>query len=51
MLHLTYIGLCSIMKYIGLEYKKIDACPNDHTIYYEQYASKFECPKYGISRY
>ena len=30
----TYQYLYSIMKYVGLEYKSIDACPNDHIIYY-----------------
>ena len=28
------------MKEIGTEYQAIDACPNDHIIYYGQYASK-----------
>jgi hypothetical protein len=23
------------MKYIGMEYQAIDACPNDHIIYYK----------------
>ena len=27
-----------IMKEIGMEYQAIDACPNDHIIYYGQYA-------------
>jgi hypothetical protein len=26
------------MKEIGMEYQAIDACPNDHIIYYGKYA-------------
>jgi hypothetical protein len=39
------------MKEIGMEYQAIDACPNDHIIYYGQYASENECPQCQISRY
>ena len=39
------------MKEIGMEYQAIDACPNDHIIYYGQYALENECPKFQISRY
>ena len=39
------------MKEIGMEYQDIDACPNDHIIYYGQHASKIECPQYQTSRY
>ena len=28
------------MKEIGMDYQSIDACPDDHIIYYGQYASK-----------
>ena len=28
------------MKEIGIEYQAIDGCPNDHIIYYGQYASE-----------
>jgi hypothetical protein len=35
--------LCAIMKDIGMEYQAIDACPNDHIIYYGQYASEMKC--------
>ena len=34
-----------------MEYQSIDACPNDHIIYYKQYASDIECPQCHISRY
>src|SRR5271170_4027606 len=34
-----------------MEYNTIDACPNDHIIYYGQHASKSECPECGTSRY
>ena len=39
------------MKEFGMEYQAIDACPNEHIIYYGQYASENECPQYQISRY
>jgi hypothetical protein len=35
----TYRELSTILKEIGMEYQAIDACPNDHIIYYGQYAS------------
>ena len=34
-----------------MEYQAIDACPNDHIIYYGQYASKNKFPQCEISRY
>jgi hypothetical protein len=39
------------MKEIGMDYQVIDACPNDHIIYYGQYALENECPQCKISRY
>jgi hypothetical protein len=39
------------MKDIGMDYQTIDACPNDHIIYYGQHASKIECLQCLISRY
>ena len=39
------------MKEIGMEYQAIDACPNDHIIYYGQYASEYKFPQCEISRY
>jgi hypothetical protein len=39
------------MKEIGMDYQTIDACPNDHIIYYGQYALENECPQCQISRY
>jgi hypothetical protein len=47
----TYRGLHAIMKYIGMDYQTIDACPNDHIIYYGQHASKTKCPQCLICRY
>ena len=35
----TYQYLSSTMKDIGMEHQAFDACPNDHIIYYGQYAS------------
>jgi hypothetical protein len=40
-----------IMKEIGMDYQAIDACPNDHIIYYGQYALENECPQCKISRF
>ena len=39
------------MKEIGMEYQAIDACPNDHIIYYGQYALENDFPHCQISRY
>jgi hypothetical protein len=39
------------MKEIGMDYEAIDACPNDHIIYYGQYALENEFPQYQISIY
>jgi hypothetical protein len=40
-----------IIKEIGMEYQDINACPNDHIIYYGHYTLENECPKCQISRY
>ena len=40
----TYWEIYVIMKEFGMEYQAIDACPNDHIIYYGQYALENECP-------
>jgi hypothetical protein len=40
-----------IMKEIGMDYQAIDACTNDHIIYYGKYALENECPQCQISRY
>jgi hypothetical protein len=47
----TYRDLHAIMKFIGMDYQTIDACPDDHIIYYRKHASKTECPQCLISRY
>ena len=39
----TYQDLTSIMKSIGMESQAIDACPNDHILYYNQYEFATEC--------
>jgi hypothetical protein len=51
MLPRTYREISVIMKEIGMEYHAIDACPNDHIIYYGQYALENEFPQCQISRY
>ena len=47
----TYWEIFVIMKEIGMDYQAIDTCPNDHIIYYGQYALENECPQCQISRY
>ena len=47
----TYREIYVIMKEFGMDYQAIDACPNDHIIYYGQYALENECPQYQTSRY
>jgi hypothetical protein len=47
----TYRSLHAIMKDIGMDYQTIDACPNEHIIYYGQHALKTEFPQCLISRY
>ena len=39
------------MKDTGMEYQSIDACPNDHIIYYGKYSSKTKCLQCHIIRY
>ena len=46
-----YQEIFVIMKEIGMEYQAIDACHNDHIIYYGQYALENEFPQCQISRY
>jgi hypothetical protein len=47
----TYREIFVIMEEIGMDYQAIDACPNDHIIYYGQYALENEFPQCQISRY
>jgi len=47
----TYREIYVIMKEFGMEYQAIDACPNDHIIYYGQYALENEFPQCQTSRY
>jgi hypothetical protein len=47
----TYQEISVIMKEIGMEYHAIDACPNDHIIYYGKYALENEFPQCQISIY
>ena len=47
----SYQELSVIMKYIGMEYQTIHACPNDHIIYHKQHEFATECPICHISRY
>ena len=39
------------MKYLGMVYEAIDACPNDHIIYYGQHATNLDYSQCGISSY
>ena len=47
----TYQEISVIMKEIGMDYQAIDVCPNDHIIYYGQYALENEFPQCQISIY
>ena len=47
----TCQDLSAIMKYIEIEYQAIDACLNDHIIYYKHYEFETECPECHSSRY
>ena len=47
----TYREIYVIMKEFGMEYQAIDACPNDHIIYYGKYALENEFPQCQTSRY
>ena len=39
------------MKEIGMQYEAIDACPDDHIIYYKQHEFETKCTECHISRY
>ena len=47
----TYRDLFFIMKEIGMHYEEINACLDDHVIYYNQHEFATECPKCHVSRY
>ena len=47
----TYREISMIMKFFGMDHQAIDASPNDHIIYYGQYALENEFPQCQISRY
>ena len=47
----TYRDLSVIMKEIGMQYEAIDACLDEHIIYYKQHEFETECPECHISRY
>ena len=36
---------------IGLEYRKIHACPNDCILYRKEFEGLHKCPRCGVSRY
>lgn len=36
---------------VGMEYKKIHACPNNCILYRNEYAELQQCPTCGVSRY
>ena len=47
----TYQDIHAIMKYIDLDYQAIQACHDDHLLYYKEHALKEECLKCQKSRY
>ena len=50
-LQFTYREVLLIMKEIGMDYQSIDACPNDHIIYYGKYASENRFSLCELNRY
>ncbi|XP_057532932.1 uncharacterized protein LOC130810824 [Amaranthus tricolor] len=40
-----------VLKVLGLDYKKIDACPNDCMLYWEEHATATSCHVCGASRW
>ena len=40
-----------ILYLMGMEYKRIDACPNDCILYRKEFEGLKKCPKCGLSRY
>ena len=47
----TFYEVKKIIATLGLDYKKIDACPNDCILYYKDNEHLEECPKCGLSRW
>jgi hypothetical protein len=47
----TFYEVKKIVATLGLDYKKIDACPNDCILYYKDNEHLEECPKCGVSRW
>jgi hypothetical protein len=40
-----------MIKDLGLDYKKIDACPNDHMIYWKDHQNDTSCHVYCAPRW
>jgi len=51
MLPKSYYQAKKILCPMGIEYKKIHACPNDCTLYRHEFEEKRKCPRCGVSRY
>ena len=47
----SYRELCAFMKYIGMEYQTIDACPKNHIICHKKHEHAIECTKYHMRKY
>ncbi|XP_020254060.1 uncharacterized protein LOC109831132 [Asparagus officinalis] len=47
----NYDNAKKIVSVIGLDYNKIDACPNDCILYYKDNKDLQECPTCGVSRW
>ena len=47
----TFYEVKKFVATLGLDYKKIDACPNDCILYYKGNENLEECPKCGVSRW
>ena len=50
-IHDSFNEVKSIVKDLGLDYKKIDAFPNNCVLFRKQYEKEEVCPKCGVSRW
>jgi len=46
-----HYGAKKILCLMGMEYKKMHACPNDCMLYRKEFESLHKCPRCGVSQY
>ena len=51
MLPKSYYQAKKILCPMGMEYQKIQACPNDCMLYRHEFEEMSKCPRCGVSRY